>query len=326
MDANRLILLLLLSASVAFGQVQNVTVNVDGNGTKTLRDSFVIPSGKSITLDGGIIIGAPSLTGNNTWSGNNTFTGNVALDIADSITFFNQINIGTADYGWRYNPAGGGQIEWEFPSGGVAAFYETGSPLTPYMYFPGKIQADTIAGNIEATTLNSSSLVGDVPLSVLSGPLNNVAFWIDGKDLAGTIGVTYVDGGITIGFEPTPVLTYYYPVAYVTDGGSSPNLLTAQYRTRAQLLADLMPTATSSLDYPSIAAGTDASLTITVSGAATANTQTVHLGWSAALPAGVVVKQAYVSGANTVTITLTNISASAVDPAAITCRASVAPY
>lgn len=96
--------------------------------------------------------------------------------------------------------------------------------------------------------------------------------------------------------------------------------------TPTQFALDTHPSASASLDFPSISAGASASLTITVSGAVTTNTPTVALGWSAALESGLVVSHAWVSGSNTVTVTLTNISGAGIDPVANTCRASVTQY
>ncbi len=84
--------------------------------------------------------------------------------------------------------------------------------------------------------------------------------------------------------------------------------------------------AAAALDFPSIAAGAEATLTIAVAGAATANTPSVALGWSAALPDGIVVKQAWVSAAGTVSIRVANITAGAIDPGAVNCRATVTNF
>lgn len=70
-----------------------------------------------------------------------------------------------------------------------------------------------------------------------------------------------------------------------------------------------------SLDFASIAAGASATLTIAVAGAATADR--VVLTPPATLPNGVV-PVAYVSAADTVTVRLNNVTASAIDPAAMT--------
>lgn len=77
---------------------------------------------------------------------------------------------------------------------------------------------------------------------------------------------------------------------------------------------------TASLDFPSIAAGGQQDLTITVTGAATGDT--VLLGPPSSLLAGLTV-WGRVSAANTVSIRLSNITGSAIDPAAATWRATV---
>lgn len=70
-----------------------------------------------------------------------------------------------------------------------------------------------------------------------------------------------------------------------------------------------------SLNFPSIAAGATAELTITVTGAATGDA--VALAPPATLEAGVV-GFGRVSSANTVTVRLANVTSGAVDPAAAT--------
>ena len=84
--------------------------------------------------------------------------------------------------------------------------------------------------------------------------------------------------------------------------------------------------ASASLDYPSVSANSESSLTITVSGAVASHYPSVSLGWSAALPDGIVVKQAWVSADNTVTIRVRNETGVAIDPAAVTCRVVVQDY
>jgi parallel beta-helix repeat protein len=84
--------------------------------------------------------------------------------------------------------------------------------------------------------------------------------------------------------------------------------------------------ATQSLDWGSIAAGAESTATMTVTGASTSNTPSVLLGWSAALPAGIICTQAWVSAANTISITLRNTTAGAIDPAAVTVRATVTQF
>lgn len=74
-------------------------------------------------------------------------------------------------------------------------------------------------------------------------------------------------------------------------------------------------TGQAALDFPSIAAAEQQSLTITVTGAAV--NDEVILGLPAAPTAGIVFN-AFVSAANTVTIRATNVTASPVDPASAT--------
>lgn len=82
--------------------------------------------------------------------------------------------------------------------------------------------------------------------------------------------------------------------------------------------------ATATLDFPSITAnGGTQDLTITVTGAATGDS--VHIGLPTAPSAGVVF-QGWVSAANTVTIRATNCTASAIDPASATYRATVQSF
>lgn len=82
-------------------------------------------------------------------------------------------------------------------------------------------------------------------------------------------------------------------------------------------------TATTSLDFPSIAAAASADLTITVTGAAV--NDGVTLGLPAAPTAGIVY-QAFVSAVNTVTVRAINITAVAIDPASQTFRVITIGY
>ena len=74
-------------------------------------------------------------------------------------------------------------------------------------------------------------------------------------------------------------------------------------------------TASATLDFPSIAAVSQANLTITVTGAAVGDE--VMLSLPAAPTAGIVFN-AFVSAANTVTVRATNVTAGAIDPASAT--------
>lgn len=86
------------------------------------------------------------------------------------------------------------------------------------------------------------------------------------------------------------------------------------------VVTKMMRTATASLDYPSIAANSEETLTVSVAGVVAATTPGVQLGWSAALPDGVTVKQAWVSANDTVSIRVRNHTGSGIDPGAVTVR------
>jgi hypothetical protein len=72
--------------------------------------------------------------------------------------------------------------------------------------------------------------------------------------------------------------------------------------------------ATVTLDFPSIAAGGQAELNVTLPGAVVGSV--VMLGLPASLEAGLVISPARISAANTVTVRVSNITAAAIDPAA----------
>lgn len=127
---------------------------------------------------------------------------------------------------------------------------------------------------------------------------------------ANTVGVSVTNlrgsvGSITLSSQSQSLL-----LVSKADGSWWP---VASYRTGASLdasyLRDLTNTAT--LDFPSIAANSSQSLTITVTGAVTGDV--VALAPPAAIAAGLI-WGGYVSAANTVTIRLANLTASAIDP------------
>jgi len=83
-------------------------------------------------------------------------------------------------------------------------------------------------------------------------------------------------------------------------------------------------TAISSLDFPSVAAGTTEVLTITVTGATDGDIATV--GVPIASQTTGLMWQAYVSAANTVTVSVTNTTGAPIEPATATFRVSVIKY
>ena len=78
-------------------------------------------------------------------------------------------------------------------------------------------------------------------------------------------------------------------------------------------------TGEAALDFPEIAAGAEATLTVTVTGVTVAGRFAVQVGWSAQLEDGIILKQAWVSGNNNVSIRLRNVTASPINPVSITC-------
>ena len=243
------------------------------------------------------------------------FTGNLTAPQISTT----RIDIGAPGIGWRYNPASGGQTEIVFP-GGTAALYQSGNPTRPVLYFPGTIVAEAVLGQTSAVTIT-----GTLPSSAIEPALATMSNWLPTNALSN--GVAYAATGDFGSNEPIPILTYYYPVAYVNDGGElSSNSLAYKWRSPAQLRTDLLPTATATLDWPSIPASSTSTLTLPLTAATTTGTPTIALGWSASLPAGITVSQSWVSANGTVSITLANLTPAPIDPPPITLRATLIAY
>lgn len=86
-----------------------------------------------------------------------------------------------------------------------------------------------------------------------------------------------------------------------------------------------VPSATAPLDFPSVAAGGQQELTIAVTGATTDGKCSVELGPPAGIVAGLV-WGGRVSAADTVTVRVSNITGSPIDPASATWRATVTKF
>jgi len=82
-------------------------------------------------------------------------------------------------------------------------------------------------------------------------------------------------------------------------------------------------TALATIDLPSIAANSETTATITLTGARTSGRPAVSVGFQSALPDGIVLKQAWVSGTDTVSLRFRNTTGSAIDPASQEIRATV---
>lgn len=83
--------------------------------------------------------------------------------------------------------------------------------------------------------------------------------------------------------------------------------------------------ATVALDFPSVAAGGQQSLTMTVTGAAVGDSVTIDRADGTAFSAGIIM-DGTITAANTVTVRASNITASSVDPTSMTVRATVTRF
>jgi hypothetical protein len=204
---------------------------------------------------------------------------------------------------------------------GALQFYYTGSPSEPVLYWPGRIvttnfESISIVGSVNASLLSGGTITDSVIKPSLPSPLQQ---WQLGTEYAALNGLTYVTD-TDLGFSQLePTIGVWYPQVNVVNGGAlGLNYEVGRYRSLTQYLSDLgRLTATASLDFPSIAAGAQATLTIALSGAVV--NDSISLGLPAAPPSGLVI-DAYVSAAATVTVRARNVTASAIDPAADTYR------
>ena len=184
--------------------------------SQTLRDVVANTNGALVAPTNFFAAsGVPTLAGSNAFTGTNTFS---------------RLNIGSTNYGWRYATNNGGQIELAFP-GGVAAWYQTGSPAIPYMYFAGTVQADTIVGAISATSINAEALGGQIPGSVVGQSMSpTVQNWLAWQNHSQPAGIAWTNSGPAGMEEPVPAGAYYFPAALVIDGGADDvNTLEGKY-------------------------------------------------------------------------------------------------
>lgn len=129
-------------------------------------------------------------------------------------------------------------------------------------------------------------------------------------------GVTLVGGNYVL--ARTTVLKSSNANALVSF---SAGLKDARIGLPADIAAKIEPLqATAAIDFPSIAAGTTAELTITVTGAAVGDDVSVVPNGA---PESGLVWSGYVSAADTVKVRLANITSGAIDPASRTWRATV---
>jgi hypothetical protein len=230
------------------------------------------------------------------------------------------ISVETAGMGWDEL----GRFTLQTPVGAFQV-YSVGSPAVPTLYWPGTIVSNKSESLATTTTLPASNITAGlgnegIPLPVMRNsfmpPFDRLQA---GSAYAGTNGIPYVMDTDYLGNETEPTVGVYWAQVNVVAGGTSAyNEMRGRYRTQAQALTDLgRLTATASLDFPSIAAGAQADLTISLSGVVVGDS--ISLGPPAAPAAGLMF-YAFVSAANTVTVRAANISAAPVDAAAATFR------
>lgn len=232
------------------------------------------------------------------------------------------VSASTPGLGWENN-----RLTLRSPSAGAPLqIYDTGSPAEPTLYWPGRLVAGSIS-NVGGS-IPSDQLSGSIPIGIMQASMPPPLYdYQEGDGLASTRGVTYtidtdyIDDGVVR--EPTGG-PYWHKAEVQTGGTTSLNTLRGRYRTTAQLCADIMPSATAVVDFPSILPGGTRNMQVTVPGAVYLQVQSVVLGWNQPLITGLVVSQALVTGDNTVTIYLSNIkTGSAIDPGPMTVRVSV---
>ncbi len=156
----------------------------------------------------------------------------------------------------------------------------------------GSTALPPVAAIGQLNTINASLLH---VFSINSSGADTADFWIDGSCNITTTGSASVSA-IKVGSVGSPVQAIY--------------------------------SGTASLTVPSLTSLSSTTVNITVAGASTTNIPTVEIGTaSAAMPAGVVVADKWVSGANTVTLKFLNVSSSTSSAGgAVVFRASVTQF
>lgn len=204
-----------------------------------------------------------------------------------------------------------GQFEMNWPQGALTFNQGTG-----ILDFNGTIRANAFQGPFEGTvTLADSESVVFSADQITTGTLSGDRLPWPGAGWESHLPTTNNP------LAPYPANSPYFVYWISPDGGDIGEI---DWRSASEIKTDMgMLTSSASLNWPPIAAGAESTLTLAVPGAATTGSPSVHLGWSAALPAGIILAQAWVSAANTVSIRLRNVSASTIDPPSLAVRATV---
>lgn len=198
---------------------------------------------------------------------------------------------------------------------------------TDFRYGGSGTYADMV--QMSATGSNITALLGLINTaggySARFHKLGNV--WFGGRTATNTVptaSIHIVAGTATASTAPlkfTAGVNLTSPEAGAVEFDGT-NYFVTSSTTRYTLAKTL--TNTASLDYPSVGAGATEVLTITVTGAADGDIATV--GVPIASQTTGLIWQAYVSGANTISISCTNTTGSPIEPATATFRASIIKY
>lgn len=247
-----LLISLLLLPLVCYGQSVGDLIFPKATATGS-TELYVTPSAtKLLGLDGSSNPTTVSLTGTGL-----TLTSN-ALGLAaadnwlltlpipaeDTITT-EQVGMGWAD----------GRFTLQTPVGAFQ-LYETGSPLQPTLYWPGRLQIDEIEANLVTANFTGGQITSGTipPLVMQTSTSKPMRQWQDHASYAGANGLTYGTTGPAGNVEPSNP-GRYFPVIDVVDDNSTGNYLDGEIRTAAQLRADLdLETGTDLLGY--VAPGT----------------------------------------------------------------------
>jgi hypothetical protein len=191
--------------------------------------------------------------------------------------------------------AGNPVFEFFAPGGGGAG--SLNKKELRWEYSSGTKAATLGAGGLEVASVRLDGGSGAAPALAFTGDKPAGLFAVNGTvgmTVAGTEPMHWSAAGTCVGANGTPIA----------------GIVSAAAR----------------LDYGTISAGDKATRTIAVAGAVTNNIPSISLGWSAALEDGIVIKQAWVSSPETVSVQVANTSQRAIVMAPVTCRATVSNF
>lgn len=120
---------------------------------------------------------------------------------------------------------------------GALQMYETGDPLEPTIYWPGRItvsslEAATISASIDGQQVDHGSIPWPVMMQSTTAPARE---WQDDLNWAGANGLTYANTGPLLQSEPTGIGTYFAAIEVVEGGDIYRNSLVGRIKTAAQM-------------------------------------------------------------------------------------------